>query len=467
MRRMPKPSNRRAIRNKLGFKDGDFVLCSFGIVGPIKLTHRLVQAWLQSKLAHQSNCHLVLVGGESDPAYGGDLRQAVAGSQAKGCIHITGYVTPEVFQQYLSAADAAAQLRTLSRGETSGAVLDCMAHKLPIIVNGHGSSGELPKNCVFMLPDEFSDAELVSAIEQLYEDEERRNTLGRKAQSYVKTELSPRMIADQYFSAIERHSTSGHNALTERAAAALSAIESKEESAGSWLALARAISRNAQSTTPERQLLVDVSELVHHDARTGIQRVTRSILAEMLFNPPFGYRVEPVYAVTGKPGFQYARKFTMRLFECPEILPDAPVEPKNGDIFLGLDLQPHIVPGQIEFFLDMRRVGSTIHFVAYDMLLLQLPHAFVDGASDLLNRWLLTISACADGIIGISRATADGILDWLDINGPRRIRPIKVGWFHLGADIERSLPSQGLPDNGDAIIAKSRRSPQLPDGRHP
>ena len=45
---------------------------------------------------------------------------------------------------------------------------------------------------------------------------------------------------------------------------------------------------------PRRQLMVDISELVQRDARTGVQRVVRNVLREWLKYPPAGYRVEPV-----------------------------------------------------------------------------------------------------------------------------------------------------------------------------
>src|SRR3546814_2797474 len=43
-----------------------------------------------------------------------------------------------------------------------------------------------------------------------------------------------------------------------------------------------------------RQLLIDISRLVVEDARTGIQRVVRAILASLLKNPPEGWVVEPI-----------------------------------------------------------------------------------------------------------------------------------------------------------------------------
>ncbi|MFM9735882.1 hypothetical protein, partial [Streptomyces niveiscabiei] len=71
-------------------------------------------------------------------------------------------------RRYLAAADMAVQLRTLSRGETSGAVLDCFNFGIPTIVNANGSMGDLPADSVVMLDDEFAIPDLVSAIDRLH-----------------------------------------------------------------------------------------------------------------------------------------------------------------------------------------------------------------------------------------------------------------------------------------------------------
>ena len=51
MRRLPQLADRVVARKALGFGEHDFILCSFGLTGPIKLNHRLLQAWLESSLA--------------------------------------------------------------------------------------------------------------------------------------------------------------------------------------------------------------------------------------------------------------------------------------------------------------------------------------------------------------------------------------------------------------------------------
>jgi glycosyltransferase involved in cell wall biosynthesis len=42
----------------------------------------------------------------------------------------------------------------------------------------------------------------------------------------------------------------------------------------------------------------------------------------------------------------------------------------------------------------------------------------------------------------------------LHTNISRRERPFKIGWFHLGADFENSIPSLGIPSDGYDTIGK-------------
>lgn len=72
--------------------------------------------------------------------------------------------------------------------------------------------------------------------------------------------------------------------------------------------IAQAVAMHTRSTV--KQLFVDVSELVQRDSKTGVQRVVRSILKELLANPPQGFVVEPVFATSEEFGYKYAKNFT-------------------------------------------------------------------------------------------------------------------------------------------------------------
>ena len=452
--------SRSRARAALGLGEDDFVVCSFGLVGPIKLSHRVLDAWLASPLAASEQCALVFVGENESGKYGQNLLQAINQSGFAARIHVTGWADASVFQQYLAAADAGVQLRTGSRGEVSGAVLDCMNYGLATVVNAHASMADLPDDGVWKLPDEFTDAQLAAALSALWRDTGSRRTLGDRARQIIRDRHAPRACADQYFAAIERFqqaAATGVPALTRAIAHSEPASAAPDE----WLALAEAIDRSIAPPLTQRQLFVDVSELAQRDAKSGIQRVVRSILQEWLKQPPDGYRVEPVHATADQPGYRYARQFTLGFLGCQaDILGDEPIAYYAGDVFVGLDLQPEIAPAQNSVYQAMRRQGVSVQFVVYDLLLLQLPHCFPDVGASFFERWL-NVVAQADGAVCISKSVADELATWLEAHGPKRDRPFMLNWFHLGANFDRSVPTAGLPGNASTVIAGLRTRPSF------
>jgi hypothetical protein len=95
------------------------------------------------------------------------------------------------------------QLRTRSRGETSGAVLDCLGAGLPVVANANGPIAEYPRDILCMLPDEFSDAQLVEALERLRRDAHERDRLSQASRAHVARVHDPVLVAQQYRDAIE------------------------------------------------------------------------------------------------------------------------------------------------------------------------------------------------------------------------------------------------------------------------
>jgi glycosyltransferase involved in cell wall biosynthesis len=452
--------SRSKARQALGFGDNDFVVCSFGLLGPSKLNHRLLDAWLASPLAAHGQCVLVFVGENPAGSYGQLIEQTISSNRQTARVRITGWVAMDTFRQYLLAADVGVQLRTLSRGETSAAVLDCMNHGLPTIVNANGSMADLPDTAVLKLPDDFFDAQLVAALTSLWQAPDRRRKLGQRAQQRIRTQHAPRACADQYFAAIE-HFHSQATTSVPGLIRAIARLDSASGKAAASAALADAIDRSIQPALTQRQLLVDISELVQRDAKSGIQRVVRSILQEWLLHPPVGYRVEPVYATAGKPGYRYARQFTLRFLGCPaDLLRDEPISYRAADVFIGLDLQPAIIPEQQHFYQAMRRQGLRVQFVVYDLLLIHLPHCFPEGGTHLFENWLKVI-AQSDGAVCISKAVALELAAWLKQFAAPHDRPFDISWFHLGADTNRSAPAAGLPASADAVLQNLRARPSF------
>jgi glycosyltransferase involved in cell wall biosynthesis len=200
--------------------------------------------------------------------------------------------------------------------------------------------------------------------------------------------------------------------------------------------IAAAQSLNFPLPARRPQLLVDISNLVAHDARTGIQRVVRNILRELATSPPGGFDVEPLWF--DEAGVcRYARTFLHRMLGRPGEPPaDALVDPRPGDVFLGLDLSAHIVPGHAAQFARWRAQGVRLHFVVYDLVPVLRPDVVNPLALHHFDRWYPAIAGLADGLCCISRAVADDLLEWCDQARPPRLRPLRIGHFHLGGDLD-------------------------------
>lgn len=248
----------------------------------------------------------------------------------------------------------------------------------------------------------------------------------------------------------------GHDPLSTRLLESIAAITPPGKHDQDFLQLARSIAISLPGKR-EQQFFIDVSGVVQGDAKTGIQRVTRSILKEFLDNPPAGYRVEPVYATPYSDGYCYARKYAAQLQGQECRAEDEAIDYRPGDIFLGIDLQHRTVIVQGDYLQGLRRNGVKINFVVYDLLPVFMPHAFV-LEPNAHEDWLKTIAGF-DGAMCISRAVADELADWLAENGPQRVRPFNIDWFHLGADIENSVPSAGLPADAASVLERIARVP--------
>ena len=457
LRQSAKQAGKAIARKQLQLGEDDFVVCSFGVLGNTKLNHRLLQAWLASPLSQDATCRLVFVCENQMDDYGKSLLQKIAQSPAKDRITITGWADLNTYRQWLDAADAGVQLRTLSRGETSGTVLDCMNYGLPTIVNAHGSMADLPADAVWMLPDDFDDDQLIKALNHLRQDAPRRAELGARALAHIRTQHNPRHCADQYAVAIEV----AYAKASQESEGLIQALPQLTPplAANELPRLATALSFNFPPRPRKPQLFLDVSEVAQRDAKTGIQRVTRALLEKIVLAVSEGWAVEPVYAVSDQPGYCYARKFMCRFLQIPDDwTEDAPVEAWQGDIFLGLDLQHHVVMAQEKALQNWKLRGVSVYFVVYDLLPVTMPEVFPEGTRDLHQQWLSTITRF-DGALCISRTVADELIDWLQTFGQKREHPYALSWFQLGSDVDSSAPSRGMPTDAPKVLTALKERP--------
>lgn len=217
--------------------------------------------------------------------------------------------------------------------------------------------------------------------------------------------------------------------------------------------IAISLASNTPRRKPRPQLLVDVSHLAVHDAQSGIQRVVRSLLREMLTHVDTSFDIQPVLA-RGDQGYTYARKFTARFLGLDIVVEDEPVDVFEGDIFLGLDLTSDIASAHESWLQHIRRIGAKVVFVVYDLLPNLSPQYFPSGVVGAAKRWVPIVARTADQALCISRTVADELTEWVaraDLED--RLTPLDIDYWPLGANIDLpdASPQDVDPAHADAL----------------
>ena len=238
--------------------------------------------------------------------------------------------------------------------------------------------------------------------------------------------------------------------------------EIEDLTAADCVDVASAIAENHAMPMPRARLLIDISELVHRDIKTGIQRVVRNILKELLA-AHHEMRVEPVYRDGDH--YRYARQFTCRFLNLDSYstaLKDNVVDFYPSDTFLGLDHDKHMTKAAINCLRDLRYRGGSVNFVIYDLLPLMRPEFFRVELTSEFEKWFSSITMIADRLIAISRCVADDINAILKKSTITRAKPVEVTWYHNGSDLNGMQTSDtvlALADEcADALICIGGRS---------
>jgi FkbM family methyltransferase len=418
--------DRAAARVSLGVDERTFLVCSFGMIGPTKLNHRLLADWLASPLARDPHCRLVFVGENCGGEYGEQLLRTIEGSSCSAGIAITGYAAPELYRSYLAAADAAVQLRVQSRGETSGTILDCMNHGVATIVNAHGAVAEIASDDSCLgLADDFSPSELTAALIRLRGDPAFRRALGENGRRRIRRQHQPRLVADQYREAIERYAVEGPRVPSARVIDAIARIEPGPADNADWTAAAKAVARNHPPRPRQRELLVDIGMVPGNAGRGvgGSDRIVAGLLTELRSDS----RIEPVY-VDPAGVLRYARRHALQLLGCPvHWLDDEPVDTFAGDVYIGELPDAESLARRGAILRELRNQGVRVHFLLKEVDLERSVTETAAGEPDARESPLLYAIDCADGMLCTSIPLMDGLLRWLEVASPPRLRALSLG----------------------------------------
>ncbi|NDY83512.1 glycosyltransferase family 4 protein [Orrella sp. NBD-18] len=202
----------------------------------------------------------------------------------------------------------------------------------------------------------------------------------------------------------------------------------------------------------DKLLFIDASLLIKEDLKTGIQRVSRSILLQLLSNPPEGYDIKVVYA-NKDIGYKIAQvqcenfeSLSLRSQESDELIAIHP-----GDIFLGLDFACYPTILEKNYLNKIHSIGVKVYFVVYDLLPVQFPSYFPPVSNRFHAKWLRTISQF-DGVICISATIANEYQAWLNKKRISVNKDFKIKHFHLGSDLSNSSPTKGLPPDAPEVL---------------
>ena len=434
-------------KKKQEFRDDDILICSFGYLGPGKMNLHLFDAWSHS-VSNRSK--LVFVGPDGDRGYAEEFKKKVNESGKGNNVIFTGWVSEEDYKYWLGVATISVQLRTDSRGETSASLFDCLANEVPVIVNSHGDMTDFPEDVVYKIKADPSISELADAIELLVDDSELRQNLKVKAIRHLANKHSPENCAKKYFSAIEGFYSSNHHDLPLKLSRfSKSKIFQTENELDCFI---NSLLKTCLPSFRTKTIYIDVSEIIKGDIRTGIQRVVRNMLRAFTENNigHNGLRVEPVYTTQNANQYFCAGSFLAGFLHLPEALEDKPIEPKSGDIFLGLDLQPVLIPKRKKLLMEMEARGVRVQFVVYDILPLTHREYFSPGVYNYFFNWVETISLF-EKLLCISETTKKEVERFLQVFFPERLKRIKLHSFLLGNEITQTDASKGEPKEAETV----------------
>lgn len=190
--------------------------------------------------------------------------------------------------------------------------------------------------------------------------------------------------------------------------------------------------------TVKRRIFVDVSVFAVHDAGTGIQRVVREILKNIIKSENHFYTVIPV-AATRKKGYRVTSvAFDDALATMASENHGQPVKLSKGDIFLGLDLAAHVLPSHYLQLLQWKCAGASIQVVVYDLLPVLHPEWFNPKSVKNYRKWIKALSIFSDHFHCISETVRTDLVKWFEQHYNIELHKSATSVFPLGSNLGRS-----------------------------
>ena len=446
------PLSRKKIRKQLGYGKNDLLICTFGFIGETKQCHRTILACADLILS-KVNFYLIFVGGKVDEKYNQFLESLIKKNALEKKVKFIGFVTSETFNDYLTIADIAVQLRTKSRGETSACILNCLSYGIPTIVNNHGSIQEISDNVVVKLKNEFTDWELTEKIFNLYKKNTLRKDISQKSLKYIEEKHHPVRTSRQYYQAIENFYSFVNVSFRERYLIQNISSENfhllNKENLRS---ISTAISANRLPLSYP-QLLIDISFIKFHFDYSSITSLFINLLKTLLSFSIKGFRVETIYYNNILNRYCYATNLSTNFLNLEnKLFGNIPIEISSQDVlFIGTSIFEEI---EINHYLKtFHAKGTKIYFIISNESLIN-KHNISQQNTITLKSNLNRIIKFNRGFLCMEDETFDLLTTFLNKHSISKNKKIKIGRIFSkknNVDIDK-LKELILEDKWDIIL---------------
>ncbi len=192
---------RAAAREHTGLPPEGFVLLSLGYITPPKQVQTTLAAL--AILRRGGSEFTYVIGGERNPGF--DIDHHIRLHGLEDCVRVTGFLEEADFFNHIIAADALVNLRYPTVGESSGTLARALALGLPAVVHNFGPSNEIPDDVALKVPLELgAPLKLVAALDTMMGNPTLRESLGRRAKSYMRAHCAVENSAQRYLELCDR-----------------------------------------------------------------------------------------------------------------------------------------------------------------------------------------------------------------------------------------------------------------------
>jgi glycosyltransferase involved in cell wall biosynthesis len=390
-------------------EEGSFNITSFGFIDDSKYSFEIVKTI--SNLLEKFPClNLTFVGQNEGSSYGKMMNQYIQDQKLSDRVQITGFVSQEYYEKWLKISHVAIQLRKFSRGESSYAVLDCMASGLPVITNTVGPLSELPENCKFTVNTDDIEASLHKILAEIVGGKIDLNVVKKNAIDFIESEHNFERTAKIMFrTALDSHPTRNEREQYKEAFFGeidfLNNIENINDLISyTYFRIQSNIPLNEGLLKP--RILIDVSGMDFSVQKTGIERLSLYFIEQLIDSEEF--TIIPFQRTRTKDLFLSAYgKFFHNKFKTLE----HKVNFENNDIVM--------IPHANQAMLDSKEVygylkskGVNFVFFVYDILPISNPKYFPKFVQEFYVDYLDFIQSTADLIVTDSLTTLNEIAEF-------------------------------------------------------